>query len=373
MESSELKYGFTTGSAAAASTKAALNYLITGIKSDVEIETPSGIIYSPKAYDLFSERKSPESLSIGDYASCYVIKESGDDPDITAGIRIFSKVTFNGDNDIFITGGRGIGKVTRKGLDQNIGEYAINSVPRKMIKAAVAELLSEHNINYGVTVEISAPEGEEVSKKTFNPHMGIEGGISIIGTSGIVNPMSTEALIDTIRLDINIKYNEGMKKCIIVPGNYGVTFLKNNYGIEEKDIVLCSNFVSDAMKLAVDRGFAKILFCSHIGKMIKISGGVLNTHSKYGDRRMEFMSDALSEAVSYRDNLDIDFLKGKIKNCISTTEALNVIEPYGLIKRVSDVIVKKTKNNLEEACDNKAVVDVILYENSYGELAKSFE
>ena len=372
MESNELKYGFTTGSAACASAKAALNYLITGIKSDVSIETPSGIIYTPKVYDYFIERLSPETINIGDYAGCYVIKESGDDPDITAGMKIFSKVTINGDNEIIITGAKGIGRVTRKGLDQNIGEYAINSVPRKMIKDALTKLLYEHCINMGVTVEISAPEGEEVAKKTFNPHMGIEGGISIIGTSGIVRPMSTEALIDTIKLDINIKYNEGMKKCIIAPGNYGVTFLKNNYGIEEKDIVLCSNFVSDAMKLAVDRGFTKILFCSHIGKMIKVSGGVLNTHSMYGDRRMEFMSDALSEAVTDNDNVDIDFLKEKIKNCISTTEALNVIEPYGLIKRVSKVIVDKTKNRLEEVCNNKATVDVILYENSYGELAKSF-
>ena len=126
------------------------------------------------------------------------------------------------------------------------------------------------------------------------------------------------------------------------------------------------------MKLAVDRGFTKILFCSHIGKMIKVSGGVLNTHSMYGDRRMEFMSDALSETVTDNDNVDMDFLKEKIKKCISTTEALNVIEPYGLIKRVSKVIVDKTKNRLEEVCNNKATVDVILYENSYGKLAKSF-
>lgn len=375
-----MKYGFTTGSAATAAAKAALLYMITGKEKEVMVQTPSGAVYIPSVYGLDCKKKTDGEINTGDLACCYVLKESGDDPDITSGMEIHAKVTVTDSKEIIITGGRGIGKVTRPGLDQPVGEFAINSVPRKMITEAVRDLLFEHHLECGVEVEISAPEGEEISKKTFNPHMGIEGGISIIGTSGIVKPMSTEALLETIRLDINMQYQEGQDTCVIVPGNYGVTFLENNYHISEKEIVLCSNYVGDSMKFAVNTGFKKILFCSHIGKMIKVSGGVMNTHSMYGDRRMEFMWDAVKEVIDrglHLDEFNIDEcnvtkLKERIMDCVSTTAALNIIEEYGMIKSVSDVIVTKTKKYLEQACSEKASVDVILYENSYGELARSF-
>lgn len=357
----ELKNGYTTGSAATAASKAALIMLITGKAVDeVSIITPSLNEYKPKVYGQeISNNKS--------YASCYVIKESGDDPDITAGIKIYSKVSYSDIPGVTITGGAGIGKVTRPGLDQAVGEYAINSVPRQMIKDTLSMVLDSFDIESGVTVEISAPEGAEIAKKTFNPHMGIEGGISIIGTSGIVKPMSTEALIDTIKLDIKMQYSEGKDTCVIVPGNYGVTFLENNYGISEKDIVLCSNFVGDSIKFAADEGFKKILFCSHIGKMIKVSGGVLNTHSKYGDRRMEFMCNAYKEAF---ENSDTEIEK-RILECVSTTAALDVLSEINAVNDVAKVIVKNSLYYLNMACDNKAEIGCILYENNYGELYKS--
>jgi len=399
-----MKYGFTTGSAATAANKAALLFLITQVEKEIVVTTPAGRDYMPSIYGYEIHRKASDGISVGDYASCYVLKESGDDPDITAGIEIHSKVTIIDLNtnmySVKITGGTGIGIVTRPGLDQTVGEYAINSVPRKMIEEAVRDVLNQYGLSAGINVEISVPQGVEIAKKTFNPHMGIEGGISIIGTSGIVKPMSTEALLDTIKLDINMQYEEGKETCVIVPGNYGVTFLENNYSMNEKEIVLCSNYVGDSMKFAVETGFKKILFCSHIGKMIKVSGGVMNTHSMYGDRRMEFMWDAIEEVIKNNscssqgtkvdfenevnesmvneneanekivNDEDINVIRDKIMSCVSTTAALNVLEEYGLIKSVSDVIVKKTKKQLEAVCDNRTSVDVILYENSYGELAK---
>lgn len=368
-----MKFGFTTGSAATAATKAALMYLITLEKNNISIVTPSGENYIPEVFGYECSRQSCNSLKAGDSASCYVIKESGDDPDITAGMEIYATVTLTECRDVFITGGEGIGVVTRTGLDQKVGEYAINSTPRKTITEEVNNLIDEYDIEYGVTVKIAAPRGVEISKKTFNPHMGIEGGISIIGTSGIVKPMSTEALLDTIKLDINMQYSEGKTRCVIVPGNYGVTFLENNYAMNEKDIVLCSNFVGDSIRFAVDIGFKHILFCSHIGKMIKVSGGVMNTHSMYGDRRMELMLEAFLEANNKdMESEDVKAISERILNCVSTTAALNVLEEFNVVKKVSEVIVEKTKKELEKVCSGKAIVDVILYENSYGELARSF-
>ncbi|MDO4188006.1 MAG: cobalt-precorrin-5B (C(1))-methyltransferase CbiD [Lachnospiraceae bacterium] len=374
----KIKNGFTTGSCAAAATKAALMMLISGKKiNEIKIITPSSDIYSPQICNAAIAKLYKGKLSIGDYASASVIKESGDDPDITNSLEIVSFVTFvEGQRRITIKGGEGVGKVTRPGLDQPVGEYAINSTPRKMITEVVEELLENNDIDYGVEVTISVPKGCEIAEKTFNPHMGIEGGISIIGTTGIVKPMSTEALVETIKLDINMQYSEGKKTCIIVPGNYGVTFLTNKMNVSDKDIVLCSNFAGDSVKMAVDAGFRKILFCSHIGKMIKVSGGVLNTHSMYGDRRMEFMVDAFVEAVNNNqgkiENTRVTEIKNRIMECVSTTAALDVISEIDFVKEVSSVIVNRTVGHLSDACDNKAEINVILYENNYGELARSF-
>lgn len=360
-ENKKLKNGFTTGSAATAATKAALIMLITGKSIDrVRIVTPVGIEYKPEIINA----------TISEYfASSGIIKDSGDDPDVTNGLEIVSKVRFADEDGVFITGGEGVGIVTRPGLDQGVSEYAINSTPRKMICNAVYEVLDDYGINRGVKVEISVPKGREIAEKTFNPHMGIEGGISIIGTTGIVEPMSTRALVDTIKLDIKMQFSEGKNRCIIVPGNYGVTFLKNNYNIDEKDIVLCSNYVGDSIKMAVDVGFKDILFCSHIGKLIKVSGGYMNTHSSYGDHRMELMCRAYKEACLKNEKEASEEMVNYIMDCVSTTAALDAISKIGMVKEVSDEIVNKALFYLKEAADNKAKIECIMYENSYGELA----
>jgi len=325
--------------------------------------TPGGVAYEPLVY----------GAETGDgYAQCYVVKESGDDPDITAGIHIYARVELTRDDQIEITGGIGIGKVSRPGLDQPVGEYAINSVPRKMIREELEALFCRYDYEGGARVTIFAPKGEEIAVKTFNSHMGILGGISIIGTSGIVEPMSTKALIDTIKLDIRMQYLENPDLCIMAPGNYGETFLSEKYGIDSKRVVLFSNYFGDSLRLARDEGFNKVLLCSHIGKLIKVSGGMMNTHSMYGDKRMELMNENY-RAVCEEGNIAFDEdLSRQIAGSVSTTAVLDLL-PRELIPYISKRIVREALFALKRHTDNELLIDLIMYDNKYGELARAME
>lgn len=231
-----------------------------------------------------------ESISIditdtqidGDSVTCTVKKYSGDDPDITNGILVCATVRKNS-GGIKIDGGVGVGRVTRNGLDQPVGNAAINSVPRQMIRNSINEICGDYD--GGFDVIISVPNGEEIAKKTFNSRLGIEGGISILGTSGIVEPMSEKALLDTIFLELNTRKSAGDSIAVLVPGNYGEDFAKKTFGI--KNTVQCSNYIGDAIDYASDLGFSDILIISHMGKLVKLGSGIMNTHSKYADGRME--------------------------------------------------------------------------------------
>ena len=209
-----MRHGFTTGSCAAAASKAAAYMLLTGHrKNQITIETPGGISYTAEIIDIH----------IGEHcASCAVVKDGGDDPDVTTGMKIYSKVSLTEEADgkcavLHIDGGEGIGRVTRPGLDQPVGAAAVNSVPRKMILEAVGSVCAAAEYPGGLAVTISAPEGAEVAKKTFNADLGIQGGISILGTSGIVEPMSQQALIDTITLELRQRFAQGHRRVILTP------------------------------------------------------------------------------------------------------------------------------------------------------------
>lgn len=357
----ELRKGFTTGSCAAAAAKAACEMCFSNKKIEkIGLMTPAGIVYEPSIYAAKIGRK---------YAECYVIKESGDDPDITAGIHIHARVELTKNKNIVIHGGVGIGKVTRPGLDQPVGEYAINSVPRKMISEQIEAVFDNFDYEGGAIVTIYAPEGEKIAEKTFNAHMGIMGGISIIGTTGIVEPMSTKALVDTIKLDIAMQYQESSDVCIMAPGNYGVTFLREKYDIDPKRIVLFSNYFGDSVKLAEEAGFKKILLCSHIGKLIKVAGGAMNTHSMYGDRRIESMNEMYKEACLALQIEKSDELSKQILGCVSTTAVLDILSAQ-MIKTISEIIVSKAMQQLKTYIDSDVAIKIIMYDNKYGELAK---
>ena len=363
-----MRSGFTTGSCSAAAAKAAAFMLFSRtVKENISITTPAGVVYTPAV----------ELAELGtDYASCGIKKDAGDDPDITNGIYICARVSevasaATGDSRVIITGGPGVGRVTRPGLEMPVGQWAINSVPRAMIEQAVTEVMDLFDYEGSLQVLIYVPEGEAVAAKTFNPHMGIEGGISILGTTGIVEPMSNDALIKTIELDLAQKKAEGAKAAIMVPGNYGVSFLKEHYGIEESRLIHFSNFVGVAIDKAVETGFDRILLVGHTGKLVKVSGGIMNTHSREADARMELMAAATLTASSYAGVTASPELLTAILNEVTTTGALTLLQEAGLLEATCRVLLDKILYHLRRRAGEAVQVECILYENSFGLLSKS--
>jgi cobalt-precorrin-5B (C1)-methyltransferase len=363
IENKKLRSGFTTGSCAAAASKAAVWMLLSGNeKSEITIETPKGIPYTASLQDI---KRTPECVS------CAVIKDGGDDPDITSGTMIYSTVSFENnvsDNSsvrIIIDGGEGVGRVTLPGLDQPVGEAAINSVPRKMIEKEVLEVCELYDCQGTVNVIISVPEGKKLAEKTFNPKLGIEGGISIIGTSGIVEPMSTKAILDTIRLELNQRRAQGFDTVVVSPGNYGIDFMKENYGYDLDKAVKCSNYIGLCTDMARELRFRKVLYVGHIGKLIKVAGGIMNTHSKEADCRMEILS-----AVAIQKGLDAESVK-EILSCITCEEAVKHIPDGEIRDEIMKEIAKRICVNLERRAGGETDVECIVFSKELGELAKS--
>lgn len=358
-----MRYGFTTGSCAAAAAKAAAYMLLTGRrKHEITITTPKGILYHAKI----------EEIRCTEYSvRCAVRKDGGDDPDITTGTLIFAEVSVQekvkeqGEPRIFITGGEGVGTVTRPGLDQPVGSAAINHVPREMITREVQEVCALTDYAGSLLVEISVQGGEELAQKTFNPRLGIVGGISILGTTGIVEPMSSQALLDTIYVELKQKREEGYRFAAISPGNYGLEYMKRAYGFDLERSVKCSNFIGKTMDMAGELGFEAVLLTGHIGKLVKLSGGIMDTHSREADARMELLM-----AAAYRAGCAPDTL-GKILDCLVTEEALSYIAKDGCLAAAMAVLMEKILFYLRKRVKENLRVECILYANGYGELARS--
>ncbi len=357
-----MRYGFTTGSCAAAASKAAAYMLLTGQeKKTIRIETPKGIPFDAQIVEI-----TREEISV----SCAVRKDGGDDPDITTGALVFATVTLESteledSDDIVIDGGIGVGRVTKRGLDQPVGYAAINHVPREMILREVREVCLLTDYRGGLKIEISVPEGEKLSEKTFNPKLGIIGGISILGTSGIVEPMSSQALLDTIRVELNVKKAEGYHEIAVSPGNYGLEFMKRTYQYDLNQSVKCSNFIGDTIDMAVGLGFHSILLTGHIGKLIKLSGGMMNTHSKEGDCRMELMASAGIQAGINAEGAQA------ILNASTTEEGIRILKEAGKLESAMGIIIEKAYFYLNRRGGGNIQIECIMYSNEYGELIKS--
>lgn len=225
----------------------------------------------------------------GGAACCCVTKDGGDDVDATHGLPICARVEAIAGEGILLQGGSGVGRVTRPGLDQPVGEWAINHIPRQMIREAVDAVRRELDEPGGLCVTIFVPGGEEAARKTFNPHLGIEGGISILGTSGIVEPMSVKAIVETTALELRQAAASGARRMVLTPGNYGMEFLARG-GVALPagvPVVRCSNFIGEALDGAGAEGFSSVLLVGHIGKLVKLAGGIMNTHSRWADGRAE--------------------------------------------------------------------------------------
>lgn len=354
-----MRYGFTTGSCAAAASKAAAYMLLTGyVKNQITIETPKGIPYTAQILDINRSEKK---------VSCAVEKDGGDDPDVTTGALIYSTVSFSENSGIHIDGGIGVGRVTKPGLDQAVGNAAINHVPREMIKKEVTEICELLDYKGGLDIEISVPDGINLAEKTFNPRLGIVGGISILGTSGIVEPMSNQAILDTIKIELNQRKAQGFNYVAVAPGNYGLDFIKNKYGYDLDRSVKCSNFIGQTIDMAVDIGFEKLLLTGHIGKVIKIAGGIMNTHSREADCRLELLS-----ALAVRRKVPMDYVV-RILDCLTTEEALYILKESGKLNEVMNLAMERICFYLDKRARGRLQIDCIMYSNEFGELAKSRE
>ena len=381
-----LRRGYTTGTCAAAAARAAAAMLLTGeTVSQVRIRTPKGPVLDLEIEDI---RRSPEAVS------CAVRKDSGDDPDVTNHALIYARVGWSDEPGVRIEGGEGVGRVTKPGLDQPVGAAAINSTPRRMIREAVLEAAAEavrtgaDKTPRGFDVTISVPLGRELAAKTFNPRLGIEGGISILGTSGIVEPMSDRALLETIRTEIRVRSCEGYPVLAAAPGNYGRNFFLETYGFSLDTAVTSSNFIYDTVRMAAEAGFEKLLFIGHIGKLVKVAGGVRNTHSQYGDRRMEILSSItrdcmLKAAMAQKDSSPEAAGAGacsgeaeesvltRLADCVATDEAVRILKECGLDKPVLAEMTRRIREVMEIWAEGKMQVEVIVFSNVWGELGRT--
>lgn len=359
----ELRKGFTTGSCGAAAAKAALYMLLTGsVKDEIEIITPGGAVFRTEVKDIFRE---------GNRVRCAVVKDGGDDPDVTTGLHVTAEVRAeeraDGALDIRIEGGPGVGRVTLPGLDQPVGNAAINRVPRQMIEKELSEVAELLDFRGRIRVILSVPGGEAAAERTFNPRLGIEGGISILGTTGIVEPMSTRAILDTIRVELNQRKALGDRIAAVSPGNYGLNFMKETYGYDLNRSVKCSNYVGDTVDMVREMDFRGMLLTGHIGKLIKVSGGIMNTHSKEGDARMELLAAGVIRAGG-----SMDTLRG-ILNCRVTEEALSIIqaESPALLRTSMESVMDRILYYLRKRAGEELPVECILYSNEFGLLAAS--
>jgi cobalt-precorrin-5B (C1)-methyltransferase len=353
----KLRMGFTTGSCAALAAKAAAWMLLSGRPIEtIDIMTPKGL---PVVVPVLE-------TVIGDgIVSCAVQKDAGDDPDVTDGTLVHAKAIKINESIIKIDGGKGVGRVTRPGLDQPIGESAINHIPRQMITSEVQAVCDSFDYEGGMSVVISIPDGIRLAKRTFNPKLGIEGGISILGTSGIVDPMSTQALIDCIGVELRALAAEGYNHVVLTPGNYGEAFLETQPFLKNAPTVKISNFVGEALDFAAASGFKSILLVGHIGKFVKLAGGIMNTHSSTADCRTELI--AAHAALTGADRHTVS----KLMNAISTDACIEILNKNGVMAEVLASLLRKIQEHLERRAGVGIKIGAVLFSNVYGLLGQT--
>ncbi|WP_074438309.1 cobalt-precorrin-5B (C(1))-methyltransferase CbiD [Clostridioides difficile] len=391
IDGKKYRRGYTTGSCATGASKAAVYMLITKNRiNTINIDTPKGIPLLLKV----------DNINISDtFVECSIKKDGGDDIDATHTMDIYARAEIVAKNDknkgyltlkdidslstnseckselykfIRVYGGTGIGVVTKKGLSVDVGKPAINPTPLKMINHEIRKLIEDNfesilGNDKVLKITIFAPQGETVAKKTFNPRLGIVGGISIIGTTGIVEPMSDEGWKKSLSIELQMKKEQGLDKIILVPGNHGEQFIREKLNLDIKYVVRVSNFIGYMIKEAQRIGYKKILMAGHIGKFIKVSAGIFNTHSKVADARSEILvaNLALMEAR-------YEFLN-KINQCVTTEEAVELInnseyrEVYNILSNKCRERVKQYLNEDSDDID----VEVIIFSMDKSLLGKS--
>ena len=391
IDGKKYRRGYTTGSCATGASKAAVYMLITKNRiNTINIDTPKGIPLLLKV----------DNINISDtFVECSIKKDGGDDIDATHTMDIYARAEIVAKNDknkgyltlkdidslstnseckselykfIRVYGGTGIGVVTKKGLSVDVGKPAINPTPLKMINHEIRKLIGDNfesilGNDKVLKITIFAPQGETVAKKTFNPRLGIVGGISIIGTTGIVEPMSDEGWKKSLSIELQMKKEQGLDKIILVPGNHGEQFIREKLNLDIKYVVRVSNFIGYMIKEAQRIGYKKILMAGHIGKFIKVSAGIFNTHSKVADARSEILVANLALMGARYEFLN------KINQCVTTEEAVELInnseysEVYNILSNKCRERVKQYLNEDSDDID----VEVIIFSMDKSLLGKS--
>ena len=352
---SMLRCGYTTGTCAALAAAGAARMLLSGCAPEiVSLTTPKGIeVEVPLVEAALLENRL--------IAQCAVRKDAGDDYDITNGMLVRAAVKKSAAPGVSIDGGEGVGRVTKPGLDQPVGFAAINRVPRRMIEEQVQQVCDQLGYDGGVEVIISIPGGEAAAARTFNPVLGVAGGLSILGTSGIVEPMSEQAVVDTIAVQQRQAAAQGATGLILTPGNYGENFLKDA-GLDQKGIpvVKCSNFLGEALDIAAAQHFQRVLLVGHIGKLVKVAGGIMNTHSRYADCRAELFCAYAALCGADRE------LCQKLMDAATTDACIELLDEAGLREAVLSNLLDAIQLHLERRAAGAYDIGAVVYSNVYG-------
>ena len=352
-----LRCGYTTGSCATAAAKAAAMMLLTGERvAAVRIDTPKGVVLELEPLEVELAEQ---------YVSCAIRKDSGDDPDDTNGVLVFAKVEKVAEPGVHIEGGVGVGRVTKPGLACAVGGPAINPTPRRMITAEVGSVMEQAGYREGLLVTISIPEGVEIAKKTFNPRLGIIGGLSVLGTSGIVEPMSEKALIETMYVEMRAQKARGNKHLLVFFGNYGEDFTRDVMQLDLEGAVTCSNFVGELLDYAVFLGFETLLLIGHSGKLVKLAQGVMNTHSKYADCRTELFA---LEAMFHGASIEVG---QEIYHCLTTDEVTKILKREQIFEPVMDKVTERIDFYMQHRVHGKIKTAAFMFSNVYGILGKT--
>ena len=350
-----LRCGYTTGTCAALAAAGAARLLLTGRAPEtVRLRTPRG--WEVEVPLVRAELRSPTG------AAAAVVKDAGDDADVTAGALIVADVDLREGPGVDIDGGDGVGRVTRPGLDQPVGAAAINRVPRRMIAEELEALAGHLGYEGGFRVVIRVPGGQEMAGRTFNPKLGVEGGISILGTSGIVEPMSNQALVDTIGLEIRQAVAGGAGRLVLTPGNYGADFLAGGALLlpEGVPVVRCSNFVGEALDCARLEGVGEVLLVGHLGKLVKLAAGIMNTHSRWADGRMEVLCAHAALCGADRETARA------LMDSATTDRCLEVLDGAGLRGPVLASVLEAVQEHLDRRTGQEMPAGAVLFSNQFG-------
>lgn len=367
----KLRCGITTGTCAAAAAKAAAELLLFGrYEESVFVHIPKGVNISVPVF---------LSTDTGEKAEYGVEKDSGDDPDVTNHAEIFASVERMKEGtvspkeafcskqypNLFLDGGFGVGRVQKDGMEQKKGQAAINAVPREMIFQVVGEACKLAEYQGKLLIRIRVPQGEELAKRTFNPRLGIEGGISILGTSGMIEPMSEKAIVDTIEMQIRQLQIQGERSLLVTPGNYGQGYASSFLHLDLEKSIKCSNYIGDTLDLAVAYRMQNFLLVGNLGKLVKLAAGIMNTHSRVADGRCEILA---VHAVLCGGDTRIAL---EIMECINTEQILQILEEHGLREQVIESLCAKIEKHISYRTGDRMKAGVVLFSEKFGYLGRT--